>query len=502
MTVPAPRDPVPRSERGAAMLAALCLAMVFAISLSSYLALCYNSLNQSTRSIMLTHCNELAEAGIEQALFNINNNNGDWSAWTTSGGVATAQMTMTASGLVLTSTNPTPLNYGNGMTGQVNITVNNYNTTAPSISAQASFTLPLNSGGTQTTTSGTISYGAPAVPGTAAAPLFVNAVAATTGNVRFRVAGTVDSYNSNPTTGTYQNYSASVAGYSAVLASQNSSTFSASVRLGNAVVHGYATGYNSFFPTTTNWFSYSASGKLVGPNTPPATSIDSSRLLTDRVPYQPWYLESLPTNYTTLPQGGGTVSSDGATINQSGTLGSVGALAPVVYNVSSGISLTSGQVVTIQGPVVLICGSNVVISGTSQILLTTPQASLQIFLEYGSLNLGGNGIQNTSAMPLPKKVAIMSTNNLWFSASMSQTQPFYGVVYFPNLPITCSMTQPIYGSIVGYSVTFTGSPTIHYDLALRKPMPSYTSLIPLQSGAAFDNLAAPEAFSNMVASVP
>ena len=158
--------------------------------------------------------------------------------------------------------------------------------------------------------------------------------------------------------------------------------------------------------------------------------------------------------------------------------------------------------VTIKGPVVLICYSNVAISGTSEILLTTPQASLQIFLEYGTLNLGGNGIVNSNAVPLPKKVAILSTNNLWFSAAISQTQPFYGVVYFPNLPISVTMTQPICGSIVGYSVTFINSPTIHYDLALRKPMPAYTSLIPLQSGAAFDNLSAPMAFGNMVASIP
>jgi len=484
------------------MLAALCLAMVFAISLASYVALCYSSLSMSTRSIMLTHCNDLAEAGIEQALFNINNNNQDWSAWSTSGGVATANMTMTASGLVLSSSNPTPLNYGNGMTGTVALTVTNYNTSAPSISSQATFTLPVNGGGSQTTTSGTITYAAPTSPSTAALPLFVNAVAATGSTVRFRSAGTVDSYNSNPSPGTYQVYSAAVAGYSGVLASQFNSTFSASVRLGNAIVHGYATGFNSVSPSSTNWLSYSASAKILGPNTPVGTSIDSTRLLTSKVPYQPWYLENLPTNFTSLPQGVGTASSDGVTINQSGTLGSTGALTPVVYSVGNGIYLTSGQVVNIKGPVVLICYSNVVISGASEIILTTPQASLQIFLEYGTLNLGGNGIVNSNATPLPKKVAIMSTTNLWFSASMSQTQPFYGVVYFPNLPISVSMTQPIYGSIVGYSVTFTNSPTIHYDLALRTPMPAYTTLIPLQSGAAFDNLTAPLAFSNMVASIP
>ena len=62
-----------------AELAALCLAMVFAISLSSYLALCYVSLNMSTRSVMSSHCIELAEAGIEQALYEQNNDSANWS---------------------------------------------------------------------------------------------------------------------------------------------------------------------------------------------------------------------------------------------------------------------------------------------------------------------------------------------------------------------------------------------------------------------------------------
>jgi len=96
----------------------------------------------------------------------------------------------------------------------------------------------------------------------------------------------------------------------------------------------------------------------------------------------------------------------------------------------------------------------------------------------------------------------LSTTNLWFTATISQNQPFYGVIYFPNLPITVSTAQPIYGSIVGYSVTCTSAITLHYDLALRSPMPPYTSAIPLQSGAAFDNLSAPVAFSNMLATVP
>ena len=76
----------PKGERGAAMLAALCLAMVFALSLSSYIALCYTSLNMSTRNIAVSHSTELAETGVEQAIYALNNN--DWTNWTLSGSTA------------------------------------------------------------------------------------------------------------------------------------------------------------------------------------------------------------------------------------------------------------------------------------------------------------------------------------------------------------------------------------------------------------------------------
>jgi hypothetical protein len=122
-----------------------------------------------------------------------------------------------------------------------------------------------------------------------------------------------------------------------------------------------------------------------------------------------------------------------------------------------------------------------------------------------TLNLGGNGITNTNAVPLPKKVAIMTTNASGTVSTVSTTQPFYGVIYLPNMPIIVSTAQPIYGSIVGQGVTFTNAVAIHYDLALRNPMPAYSGvslLTEMQYGAAFDNLFAPSAFTNMVATVP
>ncbi|MGA2693638.1 MAG: hypothetical protein ABSF76_14850 [Opitutaceae bacterium] len=495
---------LPKSERGAAMLAALCLAMVFAISLSSYLALCYTSLSLSTRTVAISHSSELAEAGVEQALYALNNN--VWTNWNLSGSTASATMTMTSSGLVLTSTNPTPLNYGNGIHGQVAITVQNYYTNlystatpGPLITSQATMTLPAYAGVSTPSVSTTVNYGNSSSISSEAAPLFVNAVAATSTTLRFKSAGTVDSYNSNPSSGVYQKYSAGVAGYSAIVLSQDNVASTATVRLGNAVVHGYAAGYDYSSPGTTNWLSYSASGKIIGPSTPGTTYIDSSRLVTSPVPYQPLFLENLPSNWSSLPAG---CTTDGMTINKTYTLGSTTASAPTILDAGNGISLSGNQLLTIQGPVVVICYGNVTITGAAGIQLTTPQASLQIFIEYGNLSLGGNGITNTNLTPLPKKVCILDTTNTWSTVTYSTNSPYYGVIYFPYLPISVTSTNPVtYGSIVGSSVTFTYSPTIHYDRALRSPTTAYTVSTPLQSGAAFDYLEAPAAFSGLVTSV-
>ena len=81
------------------------------------------------------------------------------------------------------------------------------------------------------------------------------------------------------------------------------------------------------------------------------------------------------------------------------------------------------------------------------------------------------------------------------SITMSQTQPFYGVVYFPNEPITVSTSSVICGSIVGSNVTVSSSPAIHYDNALRSPDS-------LAGDAAFAYITAPITVNSLLASVP
>ena len=429
------KQPIPRSERGSALLAALCLAIVLTISLSSYLALCFTSLAMSTRSVMATHSQELAESGIEQAIYM--SSSGDTTGWNvaTASGTTTLSttMTMTSSGLVATSSSPTPFNFGNGATGVVNITMTypaGFPQSIQSISSQGVVTLPMGSivASAKPVISRTLTYIGPGAGSTVAAPVFVNAAAATAatpynsgdpGYVQFTSGGTVDSYNSNPSatnlkngsvcviaaagntnwiaigapsnsvgtvftatgpgtgTGTaYEDFNNTLIGpgnyvnegYSAILASQNTSLATGNVAIKGATVKGYAVGYDYSSPSSTNWFSYvTNSGQLIGPSTSFGTYIDSSRIVTSPVPYQPIFQESRPAN---------TATYSGQT-----TMGTAGATTPTIYQAGIGFTLGDGQTINIVGPVVIISYGAIQITGTGGITLTTPSASLQIFQE-------------------------------------------------------------------------------------------------------------------------
>jgi hypothetical protein len=411
------------SERGSALLMALCFAAVLAIALSSYLTLCYRSLQMSTRSMNSSHSAELAEVGLEDALWALNKN--DWTDWSFSGTTATK----TTSGFT----------FDNGATGSVTTTLTNYN---GSLGTSRTFTVT----GTTTladgtTTSRTVTSSA------VQAPLFTNAVAATTGLVKFTVAGTgsiIDSYDSS-----LGDYSTQTPGYSAIIASGSTSTSASTVQLTNAQVKGYVA-------TLSSGPSYSTSATLKGPSTPATTRIDSSRISTS--PYQPQFDIKTPstTGATAFsaPSGNGT--------KHYGTAGTT-----TVYT-CTGFDMTGSGKIILDGPVQIVMTGSAAFylglhGGTPQIQISST-ASLEVF-SAGDFAIYGGGISNATLDP--KKCAIYSSNTLTVP-DMNTATAFYGVIYAPGGDFSVASNNAIYGSIVARNVTFNGSsPTVHYDMNLR-----------------------------------
>jgi len=262
------------SERGSGLLMALCLASVFTLCLASYISMAYTSLYISNRNLANSHAVELAEAGMEQALWSVNNNS--WSGWTQSG----TTYTLTTSGF----------NYSSGTTGQFQLTVANATSSGPTITSVGQVTL---SDGT------VLNHTASATSGPV--PTFVNAIGGVNGRVKFSSGGLVDSYNSS-----LGSYAGQTPSSSAVIISSSASTSSATIQLGTSTVKGYVvTQTGAHAPTTSS------------------ATISAADITTEENPDLPVYNES-------------TVSSSGTTqyISGSTTIGSPTATTPTVYYLS------------------------------------------------------------------------------------------------------------------------------------------------------------------------
>lgn len=409
-------------QRGTALLAALCFATVLTIAIGTYITVCYRTLALSARSLQSSRAMELAEAGMEDALWALNKNN--WSDWTLSGGIATR----TIGGF----------SFEGGGTGTIELQVTNYDGSTGSQRMLTSDGKALSGEGTEFRRRLTSSV--------ERAPVFVNAVAATTGLVRMTSANAssvFDSYDSKA-----GSYESQTPGYSAIVSSGSTQTSSATVQLTNAQVKGYVA-------TLGTGPSYSSSARVFGPDTPATVKIDPDRLSTS--PYQPVFDIK-------------TVSGAGSTLNPSPggttTIGSPSDTTPQIFY-SSGLNLTSTTKIHVIGPVKLVITGQLYIglNGGTPSIEVGPNGSLEITVS-GDIAIYGNGILNTSQAP--ERLAIYGTNTLT-TPDMNTATAFHGVIYTPRGDFKVLSNNAIYGAIVARNVTFSGTqPVLHYDLNLRR----------------------------------
>lgn len=386
------------------------------------MTLCYRTLQMSSRSVQGTRSVELAEVGMEEGLWALNNNN--WTGWSINGTTATRTLT--------------GFTYDGGVTGTAAITITNYNGGSGSRNVTVT-------GSTQTPNGPTITRTLTA--GSAEAPLLTNAVAATTGTVKFSSAGgssIIDSYDS-----TRGSYAAQTPGYSAILSAGSTTTSSATVQLTNAQVKGYVA-------TLVTGPSYSTSATLKGPSTPVTTKVDTARLTTS--PYQPVF------DIRTI-SGTGTTLANPANESVT-TIGTAGAAVASIYY-SSGINMGGTNTkLRIDGPVKLVVNGAFYVGlygGTPSIEITA-NGTLEVFAA-GDIAIYGRGINNLTTSP--KRCIIYGTNTLT-APDMNTTTAFHGVIYTPNGDFKVVSNSAIYGAIVARNVVFSGtSPQMHYDLSLR-----------------------------------
>ena len=488
-----------RNSRGSVTLVALSLAVVIGISLASYIALCQQSLQLSTRSLQLSRARQLAETGLEEALWSLNAAaNPDptvaATAWSNAGwsisGAAGADKSCTITGYDL----------GEGATGQVAITIVNFSgpTITPSVStpiitAAATVTVPGLGVFTKTLTATT-----------KPAPLFANALGIINPNINyppalgntyaviFNTDGLVDSWDSDylasapapnrdyigtttypgsvpsslftsppsaytaASPSTYPDLSFN---YAAVVAAPN-------IRLNNAEIRGYAATFGNPITLKTGPGGSKITAPPPPPGSPPvAPNVDPTRV--GKSAFVPNFAVATPTGANS-----GTLDGSNQTIdNSSGTV-------PQIYDSSSANLILNGTTVTIKGRVIIRVPGNLSLINGGNFVIYKPsspgpdQGQLAIFVG-GDVMVDSNplsGFQNDKNEP--KNLALYSMNTGARTFLYGSPRDFCGVIYSASTTskVEFQSSPNIYGAILAnYNIEFdTGTnPQIHYDTALQ-----------------------------------
>lgn len=414
----------------------MAFSAVIAITLAGYIALSYESYQHSSRLLQLTRTKRLAESGLEEALWALNNS--DWST-----------QTWTVSGTDIACTLPT-VGIGEGAQGTVAITIHNYTSpSSPTIASTATVDLPAGGQLVRTLTATT-----------KAAPLFVNALASAYGNngsITLTSGTLVDSWNSNPsgdgttfvpysTPGSYN----TAANCAAIVAAPN-------IALGSATVYGYAVTFGNSITTSFN-------AKVKGPTTASSTKIDKNRV--GKSAFVPAFAVAVPASYTV------TGNLDGS--NQ--TIGTPN--GGTEYWSSPTDLVLNGTTLTVQGPVVIIVHGSLSLYNAAKIVINaTGRSRAEIFVS-SDVAIGINPHASTAWLDnlssLPRNLVIYSTS----TASTRQfnyysTQSFCGVLYSAApAPIVfdTGTNNAITGAVFAnenITVVSGSRPQFHYDTYLQ-----------------------------------
>jgi hypothetical protein len=444
-----------KNERGYLTLTALSLTTVIGISLASYISLCYQSYLLSYRLFQVAQCRQLAETGLEEALWALNNNT--TSGWTANAGPS-SNVAWTLSGTTQ-SCMITGYQLGEGASGQVIVTVANYNclfntptpSPTPTITATAVITLPTGAQLTKT-------LSAPFKP----APLFPNAIGITNDGSSTLLIQKASTFDSCAPTAVFGGPSS----YAATIAAPNIDFDHSSTR--TITAYGYVANF-----ANAGTFVYNSNSSVFGPTSPASPKIDANRI--NGSAFVPMYTVAVPS----AALFGAQTFPPPPNPPVIGTLGATELW--YVYGdlwidgVGSGSNYSKVQV---QGHVILVITGRLgmPLSGSTGYIEVLPDSQLEIFVGSDTvISQGGGGFRNDTGSP--KNLVIYgATSPHTFVYNSGFTDPanpgvsFCGIIYSAgNIGFYVNTPMVIYGAILGNSnVTFQGSGSLqfHYDRSL------------------------------------
>ena len=427
------------AQRGSVLIVALLFSIIIAISLGSYLTLSQSTLRMANRAFYYNGALNLAETGMEQAMWSINkavaHNASAWTDWTTEG--STARRTIAG------------IDYGHGVIGQARVRVYNYTgSNTPSIVVRA------------TLTSATM----PSVEkwlkvGLIRGSRFSNGLVAKE-SITFNGGNvTVDSWNSDPD----HNPATAAIPFSTAVRHDNGSVGSISIQASAIDISN-----------SSIWGSVATGGAAprVGPN---GSVLNEASALADKTGWaNPNVDPSLVSNDFTAnfdPVAQPAATPIGNVLG-TGTIGTAGTSTTLCYTALS-LSGKSSNVLTIAGHVTLILNAPAgtdAISMSGQSSIRIPEGSSLTIYTAGDVSITGGGVANDNPAPV--------TFQLWGTSTSTTTKQdikiagngvLAAVVYAPNGTVTANgggSSGAVMGSIVANDVTITGGSSFHYDESL------------------------------------
>jgi hypothetical protein len=415
-----------RPERAAVLIVALILAALIAVGLGSYLNLNLSSSKLARRTFHGYAALNLAEAGVEEAMWSFNRaGSGDseaWKDWQTNGPAAWKKF----SGFEL----------GNNASGWVKVFVDNHSpgpSARPKVITQSSVGTP-----------GDLSVTRMLELTLRRRSLFANGIVAKESVVFNGAVASVDSWHSDPD----GDPDTAPVAYSPAVRRDRGTVASADV-YNSALIVNQANIWG-FVATGGAQPQVGTNGTIRGADTPPAVKLDSRRIATD-------FNADFPS--VSAPVDGIVLGAVPTTLGIAGT--------KTKYRVAA-IVLTGRQTLTILGDVTLILTGTgmdaLSLSGTSSLIIAKG-AKLTIYIE-GDMKVAGKGIANANIQPASCLIFGVNRRAGGQVLEVTGNGALKCAIYAPNAEVRINGNGDIMGSIIGQKVTLNGDADFHYDEAL------------------------------------
>lgn len=140
------------------------------------------------------------------------------------------------------------------------------------------------------------------------------------------------------------------------------------------------------------------------------------------------------------------------------------------YNSSTGnLTLSGTNIATLANGTY--CFNNITLTNVAQLKVNGPV----VIKLTGTLNASGaSSINNTTA--IPANLRILSSYTGSNGVSLSNATNTYMVVYAPQTSVSVSGSAPLFGAVVGKTLSVTNSGAVHFDITVQNSWPEWCTL--------------------------